>query len=181
MLATTARRYIGPSTPTREVGFSNTFSVLPLSPRVRARRLQGRSLHLQPEGAEPLSGRERQLRARTTTRAARFPVTAADTILNKELAVYRGAAISPEWIQKADFVKLREISLTVDVPQYVVRTSWRGVGELRAVRPQPGALERLRRRRPRGEHRTVDATSFASTRIRCPMVRRLTAGFNLQY
>jgi hypothetical protein len=30
--------------------------------------------------------------------------------------VYRGAGVSPEWIQKGDFIKLREVSATFDLP-----------------------------------------------------------------
>ena len=49
------------------------------------------AIHLQPEGAQPLSGGERQLRAGERPARALPGQTAADTVLFKELAVYRNA------------------------------------------------------------------------------------------
>lgn len=114
----TARRYIGPSTPTREIGFSNTFTVF--------RNFRVYSLFDMKGGNYVFNLQERnRCQAsdncwRTNNPRARFPQTAADSILFKELAVYRNSSVSPEWIQKGDFIKLREISLTYDVPRDIV-------------------------------------------------------------
>ena len=117
----TARRYIGPSTPTREIGFSNTFTLW------GGMRLYALLDHKGGFFVYNLQERNRCQSndncARVNNPAARFPQNAADTILFKELAVYRSASVSPEWIQKGDFVKLREISLTFDVPSQLVRRS----------------------------------------------------------
>ena len=118
----TARRYYGSSVPTREIGFSNTFTLFGFA-RVYAL--------LDHKGGFNVFNLQERNRcqgandncARVNDPRARFPVTPADSILFKELAVYRSASVSPEWIQKADFVKLREISLTLDVPAKLVRYS----------------------------------------------------------
>jgi hypothetical protein len=117
--ADSTRRYYGTSTPTREIGFSNTFTLF------RYFRLYGL---LDYKGGHKIFNQKERNRCqsndncwRTNNPVARFPQTAADTVLFKELAVYRAAGPSPEWIQKADFFKLREVSLTVDVPNNLVR------------------------------------------------------------
>jgi len=107
-------------------------------------------------------------------------VTAADTILSKELILRRVANVSPEWIQKADFVKLREVSLTVDVPsQWMRRTgassasfvlSGRNLAiwsDYDGVDPEVNSY---------GGRNFVRIDAYA-----LPMVRRMSVGFNLQY
>jgi hypothetical protein len=128
----TARRYIGPSTPTREIGFSNTLTLW------GGMRLYALLDHKGGFYVYNLQERNRCQSndncSRTNNPLARFPdsaaarrgaggagVTPADSILFKELAVYRSASVSPEWIQKGDFVKLREVSLTFDLPSHMVR------------------------------------------------------------
>jgi TonB-linked SusC/RagA family outer membrane protein len=117
----TARRYIGPSTPTREIGFSNTFTLW------GGMRLYALLDHKGGFYVYNLQERNRCQSNdncwRVNNPQARFPVTPADSILFKELAVYRNASPSPEWIQKADFVKLREVSVTLDLPAQMVRFS----------------------------------------------------------
>ena len=94
--------------------------------------------------------------------------------------MYRNASPSPEWIQKADFVKLREVSVTVDVPQNLVRRAgaasvsfllsarnlglWSGY---EGVDPEVNSY---------GGRSFVRVDAYA-----LPMTRRLSAGFNIQY
>ena len=116
----TSRRYIGPSSPTREFGFSNTITFL--------RRFSLYALVDYKAGGFLFNQQERsrcQAANDNCTRVndprARFPQNAADSALFKELAVYRNTTnVSPEWIQRSDFVKLRELSLSMDVPERFV-------------------------------------------------------------
>ena len=175
----TARRYFGQSTPKNEVGISSTFTVF------RYFRLYGL---VDYKGGHMIFNQKERNRCqgandncwRVNNPAARFPKTAADTVLFKELAVYRNASPTPEWIQKADFVKLREISLTVDVPsQWVRRTgaasanvvlSGRNLGlwsGYEGVDPEVNSY---------GGRSFVRVDAYA-----LPMTRRFFAGFNIQY
>jgi hypothetical protein len=115
-----SRRYIGPSSPTREVGLSNTITFL--------RRFSLYAL-LDYKGGGYLFNQQERSRCqaandnctRVNDARARFPQNAADSVLFKELAVYRNTAnVSPEWIQRSDFVKLREVSLSVDIPERLI-------------------------------------------------------------
>jgi TonB-linked SusC/RagA family outer membrane protein len=175
----TARRYIGPSTPTREIGFSNTFTVLKYF-RVYALLdyKGGHYIFNQKERSRCQAANDNCL-ANNDLRA-RFPQTAADTILFKELQLRRATAISPEWIQKADFVKLREVSLTVDVPSaWMRRTRASSASFMLSGRnlglwsDYPGVDPEVNSYGGRNFAR-IDAYAL-------PMVRRLSAGFNLQY
>ena len=75
--------------------------------------------------------------------------------------MYRNTGnVSPEWIQRSDFVKLRELSLSMDVPERFVACR-RVVGA--AARPQPEGVDEIRRGGPGGELSTEAGTSFAST------------------
>jgi TonB-linked SusC/RagA family outer membrane protein len=116
----TARRYVGPSSPTREIGFSNTVTLFRI---VRLYAL------IDWKGGHYLYNLQERNRCQSNDNCwrvndprARFPQTPEDQRLARELAVYRNASVSPEWIQKADFTKLREVSVTVDVPtRYIQR------------------------------------------------------------
>jgi TonB-dependent starch-binding outer membrane protein SusC len=113
----TARRYIGPSQPTREIGFSNTVTLFGRA-RVYALLDQKTGHYLFNLQERNRCQAANDNCARVNNPRARFPQTAADTTLFRELSVYRSTTnVSPEWIQKADFIKLREVSLTVDLPQ----------------------------------------------------------------
>jgi TonB-linked SusC/RagA family outer membrane protein len=116
----TSRRYIGPSSPTREMSFSNTLTFL--------RRFSIYAL-LDYKGGGYLFNQQERSRCqaandnctRVNDPRARVPQNAADSVLFKELAVYRNTSnVSPEWIQRSDFVKLREVSLSVDIPERLV-------------------------------------------------------------
>jgi hypothetical protein len=174
----TARRYYGQSTPAREIGFSNTFTLF------RYVRVYGL---LDYKGGHKIFNQKERNRCqsndncwRTNNPAARFPKTAADTVLFKELAVYRNASPSPEWIQKADFVKLREISVTLDIPSNLVRRSGAASAnfvlsgrnlalwsDYEGVDPEVNSY---------GGRNFVRVDAYA-----LPMTRRFSAGFNIQY
>jgi TonB-linked SusC/RagA family outer membrane protein len=175
----TARRYIGPSTPTREIGFSNTFTLF------RYVRLYGL---LDFKGGHYIFNQKERSRcqaandncAANNDPRARFPQNAADSVFWKELQLRRAAAISPQWIQKADFFKLREVSLTVDVPPSWIRRS--GAASMNFVlagrnlglwSDYPGVDPEVNSYGGRNFSR-IDAYAL-------PMVRRFSAGFNITY
>ncbi|HVT38630.1 MAG TPA: TonB-dependent receptor, partial [Gemmatimonadaceae bacterium] len=106
-------RFVGPSTPTREIAWSNTVT-LPKGFRVYwlldykgGHYLFNQRLRNQCQAANDNCWI-------TNNPRARFPQTAADTLLNKELAVYR--QIPAAFISKADFTKLRDLSLSYSLP-----------------------------------------------------------------
>jgi TonB-linked SusC/RagA family outer membrane protein len=174
----TARRYIGPSTPTREAGFSSSITLY------KYFRLYGL---LDYKGGFYVFNLQERNRcqssdncARTNNPRARFPQNAADSILFKELAVYRNASTPPEFIQKGDFVKLREVSLTIDVPQrYIARTRAQSLSVILSGRnlalwsDYEGADPEVN---SYGGRNFVRVDAYAA-----PMLRRFTAAINLQY
>ena len=174
----TARRYWGQPQPTREVGFSNTFTIM------RYFRVYGL---VDYKGGHHIFNLKERNRCqsndncwRTNNPRARFPQTAADTMLFKELAVYRNAAVSPEWIQKADFVKLREISLSVDVPSAWVRRTGATSASFNVAGRNLALWSDYEGTDPEvnsyGGRNFVRVDAYA-----LPMTRRFTAGFNIQY
>jgi TonB-linked SusC/RagA family outer membrane protein len=175
----TARRYIGPSAPTREIGFSNTVT---LFGTVRLYAL------LDYKGGHYIFNLQERNRCqaandncwRTNNPRARFPQTPEDQKLADELAVYRSTSVSPEWIQKADFTKLREVSLTFDVPhRYIRRTGARNASivlagrnlalwsDYEGVDPEVNSY---------GGRNFVRIDAYAM-----PMTRRLSAAVNLTF
>jgi outer membrane receptor protein involved in Fe transport len=174
----TARRYYGPSTAPTQIGFSNTvtlfrhFRVYGLLDWQRG----GYTFNLQERNR--CQGSENC--ARMNNPSARNPKTAADTILAKEMWVYRNSSPSPEFIQSTDFMKLRELSLTVDVPsRLLARTGaqsahvtfsgrnlkiWSGY---EGVDPEVNSY---------GGRNFVRIDAYAA-----PMQRRLSVAMNLEY
>jgi TonB-linked SusC/RagA family outer membrane protein len=174
-----ARRYIGPSTPTREMGFSNTLTLFKYF-RVYALLDYKGGFYVFNQQERSRCQAANDNCARNNDPRARFPQTAADTILNRELAVYRAASVSPEWIQKGDFIKLREVSLTVDVPQrFVARTGAQSMSlvfsgrnlalwsDYEGVDPEVNSY---------GGRNFVRIDAYAA-----PMLRRYSAAINLQF
>ncbi|MGH7712605.1 MAG: hypothetical protein ACREOG_15040, partial [Gemmatimonadaceae bacterium] len=111
---------------------------------------------------------------------ARVPQTAADTLLMKELAVWRGGTAAAAWIEKADFMKLRELSLTYTVPpRWVAAAGASGASVILSGRnlalwsdysgldPEVNSY---------GGRLFVRADAYAS-----PMTRRLSVAINLSY
>ena len=175
-----ARRYMGTSIPTREIGFSNNFTLF------RYFRLYAL---LDAKGGHYIFNQKERSRCQAANDncvanndpRARFPQTAADTILHKELWLRRSSStVSPEWIQKADFLKLREVSVTVDLP-----SSWAQAARASAASfvlsgrnlaiwsDYEGSDPEVNSYGGRSFNR-IDAYAL-------PMVRRLSAGFNIQY
>ena len=174
-----ARRYIGPSTPTREVGFSNTFSIFRYFRVYTLLDYKGGHYIFNQKERSRCQAANDNCAANNDPRA-RFPATAADTILNKELALRRATTISPQWIQKADFVKLREVSVTIDVPSSWIRRAGASSGNfvlsgrnLAIWSDYPGVDPEVNSYGGRNFVR-IDAYAL-------PMIRRFSAGFNIQY
>lgn len=173
------REFIGSSIPTREVGFSNTFTFF------RYFRLYG--LFDYKGGFYVFNAQERSRCqaandncARVNDPSARFPTNMADSIANREFAVYRSGSVAQEWIQKGDFVKLRELSLTIDVPQtFVARTGAQSMNVVLSGRnlalwtdyegtdPEVNSY---------GGRNFVRVDAYAA-----PMLRRLSAAINLTF
>ena len=174
----TARRYFGQPQPTREVGISNTFTIM------RYFRVYGL---IDYKGGHRIFNQKERNRCqsndncwRTNNPAARFPQTSADSMLFKELAVYRNASVSPEWIQKADFVKLRELSLSIDVPSAWVRRAGAASASILLAGRNLALWSDYEGTDPEvnsyGGRNFVRVDAYA-----LPMTRRFTAGFNIQY
>ena len=111
---------------------------------------------------------------------ARAPKNAADSVLAAELAVRRNAGIDYIWIQKADFTKLREVSLTYDAPASLTRfMGGRGASltlsgrNLAIWSDYPGADPEVS---SYGGRNFVRVDSYAA-----PAPRRFSASINLQY
>jgi TonB-linked SusC/RagA family outer membrane protein len=174
----TARRYYGQPQPTREIGFSNTFTIM--------RYFRIYSLFDYKGGHHIFNQKERNRCQsndncwRTNNPAARFPKTAADTMLFKELAVYRNASPTPEWIQKADFVKLREISLSIDIPSALAHRVGASSANFLVAGRNLALWSDYEGTDPEvnsyGGRNFVRVDAYA-----LPMTRRLTAGFNITY
>ncbi len=110
--------YIGPSVPTREAGLANTFTLFQ-NFRVYA-FLDYKGGHYQFNQRE----RNRCQTANGNCWAANdpravYPETAADSLMAKELPVLQ--TVPGVWIEQADFVKLREVSLTYSMPESLAR------------------------------------------------------------
>jgi TonB-dependent starch-binding outer membrane protein SusC len=174
-----SRRYIGPSTPTREIGFSNTFNLFRYFRVYALVDFKGGHYTFNQKERSRCQAANDNCLANNDPRA-RFPVNAADSIMWKELQLRRAATISPEWIQKADFVKLREVSFMVDVPSAWMRRAGAASGSvvlsgrnLSIWSDYPGVDPEVNTYGGRNFSR-IDAYAL-------PMIRRLSAGFNIQY
>ena len=175
----TARRYVGPSVPTREIGLSNTITLFKyFSVYALLDYKAGGFIFNQQERSRCQAANDNCTRVNDPR--ARFPVTASDSVLFKELAVYRSTSITPEWIQSADFIKLRELSLSMDVPkQYLTRSGVQSAkltlsgrnlalwSDYEGVDPEVNSY---------GGRNFVRVDAYAA-----PMMRRLTAALTLQF
>lgn len=175
----TARRYIGPSTPTREIGISNTFTFF-RSFRLSALVDHKGGFYVFNQQERSRCGTANDNCARTNDPRARFPVTAEDTVLSKELAVYRSSSAAPVWIQKGDFVKLREVSLTIDLPRALLTRSGMKSGSLIFSGRNLGLWSDYEGADPEvnsyGGRNFVRVDAYAA-----PAPRRLSTAINLQF
>ena len=174
----TARRYAGQPSPKREIGFSNTFTFF--------RNFRVYAL-LDYKGGHHLFNFQEKNRCQSNDNCAanmdpraRAPKNAADSVLAAELAVRRNAGIDYIWIQKADFTKLREVSLTYDAPASLTRfMGGRGASltlsgrNLAIWSDYPGADPEVS---SYGGRNFVRVDSYAA-----PAPRRFSASINLQY
>jgi TonB-linked SusC/RagA family outer membrane protein len=174
----TARRYAGQPSPKRELGFSNTFTLF--------RNFRVYAL-LDHKGGHHLYNFQEKNRCQSNDNCAanmdpraRSPQNAADSVLAAELAVRRNAGIDYIWIQKADFTKLREVSLTYDAPASLTRfIGGRGASltlsgrNLAIWSDYPGADPEVS---SYGGRNFVRVDSYAA-----PAPRRFSASINLQY
>lgn len=109
----TARTFIGPSAPTREIGFSNTFTFF------RNFRLYALLDH---KGGHHIFNLKEFNRCGTANDncflvndpANRFALANGDTARHLEMLVRR--QVHGVWVEKADFTKLRDLSLSWTVP-----------------------------------------------------------------
>lgn len=99
------KQYIGSPVPLREIGFSNTVTLF--------NRLSIYGLLDYKGGHYLYNGRERQ-RCLNGNNCEFVNVPGQDTIAIK---AYRTAANNEPYLEKADFVKLRDLSFTVQIPQ----------------------------------------------------------------
>ncbi|CAA9320252.1 MAG: Outer membrane TonB-dependent transporter, utilization system for glycans and polysaccharides (PUL), SusC family [uncultured Gemmatimonadaceae bacterium] len=115
----TTLRYVGPALPTYEGAFSSTFTLF------RNFRLYGL---IDFKGGNYLFNQRARARSQTAQRNdLRFndpsrPLTSADS------AYYSSLNITAPWIEAADFVKLRDLSLSYTLPQALVGRLGRGTG-----------------------------------------------------
>jgi TonB-dependent starch-binding outer membrane protein SusC len=120
----TDAQYIGPSMPTREIGFSNTFTFFK---NVRLYALldykSGHYIFNVKESNRCISN-DNCARVNQSMNA-RLPQTAADSVLWREFLMWR--QVTSVYIEKADFIKLRDLSLSYTVPrQWLAKTGAEG-------------------------------------------------------
>ncbi len=120
--------YIGPSTPTRELSFGNTFTLFrnlrayALLDHKGGHYLFNQRLRNQCQAANDVCEMNNvSLGARNVTAATVGTAAQADADEWKRLQYRRttagqGGFMTAEWIEPADFVKLREVSLTYTLP-----------------------------------------------------------------
>jgi len=171
-------QYIGQPVPAHEFGFSNTLTLF--------RYFRFYALFDWKTGGDIFNLKERNRCqgqdncAITNDPRARVPQTAADTLLMRELAVYRSASVAAYWIQPSDFVKLREVSLTIELPRQYARMmrvasanvllSGRNLAlwsDYQGIDPEVNSY---------GGRNFVRVDAYAS-----PMTRRVSAGVNLTF
>lgn len=123
VVADTALTYLGPPAPTREVGFSNTFTLF------RNVRLFAQ---LDYKGGNKVFNYKEYNRCRFQTNCERVndiralaPASAADSAFAREVSIYRGAAVNAAgapvnlfspYVEDADFLKLRDVSVSFTIP-----------------------------------------------------------------
>lgn len=169
--------YIGQSAPAHELGLANTLTFF--------KHFRFYSLVDWKGGFWLFNLKERNRCqtandncARVNDPRARFPQTAADTLLFRELAYYRGSPT--DFIESADFLKLRELSLTFSMPSTWARRaraqaasvvlSGRNLAlwsDYTGIDPEVNSY---------GGRNFVRADAYAS-----PMTRRLSASINFTF
>ncbi|HEU4455849.1 MAG TPA: SusC/RagA family TonB-linked outer membrane protein [Longimicrobium sp.] len=169
--------YIGPSAPTREIGFSNELNILG--------NLRLYALVDYKGGHYLFNLKERNRCQAANSNCQRVndprvtsPQTAADSLLAKELPVWQN--VPGEFIEPADFFKLRELSLTWSVPQRLIRRTGAGTASLTVAGRNLALWSDYSGLDPEvntyGNRSFVRADAYAA-----PMNRRVTVSVNLTY
>jgi TonB-linked SusC/RagA family outer membrane protein len=107
--------FVGRSQPSREIGFSSTFTLFKYFRVFGLLDYKGGHYLLNIKEWNRCLGANDNC-AFANTPNVRFPQTTADSLLNKELAYHRSTLGWSAYLEKADFTKLRDLSLTILVP-----------------------------------------------------------------
>jgi TonB-linked SusC/RagA family outer membrane protein len=123
-------RYIGPSAPTRELGFSNTFTFFKNFRLYALLDYKGGHYLFNAKERSRCQAANDNCAAVNDPRflAARAPKTRADSLLRRELDALR--TVPSLFIEKADFVKLREVSLAVTIPPRLIARTGASTAQL---------------------------------------------------
>ncbi|MDQ4079123.1 MAG: SusC/RagA family TonB-linked outer membrane protein [Gemmatimonadota bacterium] len=108
--------FVGRSQPSREIGFSTTFTLFKYFRIFGLLDYKGGHYLLNIKEWNRCLGANDNCAFANNPRV-RFPQTAADSLLNKELAYHRSTLGWSAYLEKADFTKLRDLSLTIMVPE----------------------------------------------------------------
>jgi len=169
--------YIGPSAPTHEIGFSNELNLFT--------NLRLYALVDYKGGHYLFNLKERNRCQAANSNCARVndprvtaPKNAADSLLAKELPVWQ--SVAGEYIEPADFFKLREVSLTWSMPQRLIQRTGAGSASLTVAGRNLGLWTDYSGLDPEvntyGNRSFVRADAYAA-----PMNRRVTVSLNLTY
>ena len=169
--------YIGPSAPTHEIGFSNELTLFT--------NLRLYALVDYKGGHYLFNLKERNRCQAANSNCARVndprvtsPRTAADSLLAKELPVWQN--VPSEYIEPADFFKLREVSLTWTAPQSLIRRTGAGSAAVTVAGRNLGLWTDYSGLDPEvnsyGNRSFVRADAYAA-----PMNRRFTVSVNVTY
>ena len=99
-------KYVGPSTPTHEGSFSSTFTIM------KNLRLYGL---IDFKGGNFILNQKERNRIQTQLNGAAINNGTIATALDS--SYYRNTSITKPWIQPADFVKLRDLSAALSLPE----------------------------------------------------------------
>jgi TonB-linked SusC/RagA family outer membrane protein len=173
----TARTFIGPSTPTREIGFSNTITFF------RNFRLYALLDH---KGGHHIFNLKEFNRCQTANDNCalvndptnRFALANGDTARHLEMLVRR--QVHGVWVEKADFTKLRDLSLSWTVPNALLTRTGASAATLTLSGHNLALWSDYTGFDPEvntyGTRNFVRVDAYAS-----PMMRRWTLGLNLNF
>jgi TonB-linked SusC/RagA family outer membrane protein len=173
----TARKYIGPSAPTRELGFSNTITLF------RNFRLYALLDH---KGGHHIFNLKEFNRCSTANDncalvndpSYRFALANGDTARHLEMLVRR--QVHGVWVEKADFTKLRDLSLSWTLPTALLTRTGASAATLTLSGHNLALWSDYTGFDPEvntyGGRNFVRVDAYAS-----PMMRRWTLGLNLNF
>jgi hypothetical protein len=169
--------YIGPSAPTHEIGFSNELNLFGNLRLYALVDYKGGHYLFNLKERNRCQAANSNCQRVNDPRVTR-PQTAADSLLAKELPVWQN--VPGEYIEPADFFKLREVSLTWSVPQRLIRRTGAGGASLTLAGRNLGLWTDYSGLDPEvnsyGNRSFVRADAYAA-----PMNRRFTVSVNVTY